>query len=326
MKSLIKPFDYIFLMRPVLFYPVWTVFLAGTLSVQGAAQGYGWPRFRLDELGVNCGGFWWAFVSYSLLMGTVFILNQLTDVDSDRCNSKLFLIADGHISSKAAVREIVIILAAAFLISLKTSVWFFLVLVFSLLILGVAYSLPPLSWKDGPIGGLIVNLFGGMLTFFAGWLSIAKPSAAMILHSLPYVFAVGSVYFLTTVLDMNGDLHSHKFTFAVRYGKQATIRMAIFFDSIAVILGFVIRDWIVFIPAIVSYFMFVFLIFRSDDVWINRITRLPILLLALMVAFYFPIYFLGIFGIFLFSKWYYQVRFGLNYPSLNPSHIDKEAS
>jgi len=319
MKSLAKPFDYIFLLRPVLFYPVWTVFLAGAVSVHGASQGYGWPQFKIGAPDGSWGNFWWALVSYSLLMGTVFILNQLTDIGSDKQNSKLFLIADGHISTETAVWEGVIILVVSFLISLKTSGWFVLVWFFSFLILGVVYSLPPFLWKDRPIEGLTVNLFGGMTTFFAGWLSVGNPSGAMVFCSLPYIFAVGSVYFLTTVLDANGDLHSHKITFAVRYGKQATIRMAILFDSIAIILGFLTHDWIVFIPALVSYFLFVFLIFKSNDLWLNRITRLPILLLTLMVAFYFPIYFIGIFGIFFVSKWYYHVRFGLNYPSLNPS-------
>ncbi len=322
MKSLAKALDYIFLLRPVLFYPVWTVFLAGVLSVQGASQGYGWPQFKLRAPDGDWGNFWWALVSYSLLMGTVFILNQLTDIGSDKQNSKLFLIADGHISTKTAVWEGFIILVLSLLISVKTSVWFVSVWFFSLLILGVAYSLPPFLWKDRPIEGLMANLFGGLLTFFAGWLSIGNPSGAMVFRSLPYSFAVGSVYFLTTILDADGDLHSHKITFAVRYGKQATIRMAILFDSIAVILGFLARDWIIFIPALVSYFLFVFLIFKSDDLWLNRMTRLPILLLTLMVAFYFPIYFIGIFGIFFFSKWYYHVRFGLDYPSLNPSHSD----
>ena len=322
MKSLAKPFDYIFLLRPVLFYPVWTVFLAGGVSAQGASQGIGWPQFKLGAPRAGWGNFWWVLVSYSLLMGTVFILNQLTDVGSDKQNSKLFLIADGHISTKAAVWEGLILLLVSFLISVKASGWFVLVWLFSLLILGIAYSLPPFLWKDRPIEGLMANLFGGLLTFFAGWLSMGKPSGVMVFHSLPYVFGVGSVYFLTTILDADGDLHSHKITFAVRHGKQATIRMSILFDSIAIILGFLTRDWIVFIPAFVSYFMFVFLIFRSDDRWLNRITRLPILLLSLMVALYFPLYFIGILGVFFFSKWYYHVRFGLNYPSLNPSNSD----
>ncbi|NOY76765.1 MAG: UbiA family prenyltransferase [Calditrichaeota bacterium] len=324
MKSLAKPFDYIFILRPVLFYPVWTVFLAGALSVGMAPQGHGWPLFKLDAFHGAWGDLGWALLSYSLLMGTVFILNQLTDVGSDKRNSKLFLIADEHISAKAAVREGILILVLGLLAGLKTSGWFLGVWVLSLLILGVGYSLPPFLWKDHPIRGLVTNLLGGLLTFFAGWLSVGSPSVAMVFHALPYIFAVGSVYFLTTILDAKGDLHSHKITFAVRYGKQTTIRMAILFDSIALVLGFLTRDWIVFIPALLSYFLFVFLIFKNDNLWLNRITRLPILLLSLMVAVYFPIYFAGILGIFLVSKWYYHVRFGLNYPSLNPSYGEKE--
>ncbi|GBD94873.1 tocopherol phytyltransferase [bacterium BMS3Abin05] len=325
MKRWIKPFDYVFLLRPVLFYPVWTIFLAGILSVQGASSGYGWPEFKIGLSSRHLDKFLFAFVGYSLLMGAVFIINQLTDISTDRKNSKLFLIADEHVSPRAAVREILIVLFIAFGLALNTSGWFLLVMFAALIVTGVAYSLPPFFLKNKPLYGLLVNLSGGMLTFFAGWLAISGPSLQMAIRSLPYVFAVGAVYFLTTILDAEGDLHSQKITFAVYFGMRTTLQMAVLFDAVAAVLAFVVRDWIIFISAVISCFLFVFLFIKKDSVWLNRATRLPILLLAFIEALYLPVYFLGIIGIYLLSKWYYRNRFGLNYPSLNPSHIGKEA-
>jgi 4-hydroxybenzoate polyprenyltransferase len=266
-----------------------------------------------------------AFVSYSLLMGAVFIVNQMTDVSSDLENEKLFLIAEKHVSPKAAVREISVLVILSYGLALKLSGWFLVSLSLALLVLGVAYSLPPFLWKDHPFLGLFANLFGGFVTFSAGWLAAGDLSWKMVGHALPYIFAVGAVYFLTTILDAEGDLHSNKITVAVRFGDRLCVRMALFFDGLALALGVVLRDWIVSISALVSLFLFGWLIFRNDPVWINRATRLPILVLSVLVAVYFPPYWLGILGIYFLSKWYYWKRFGLNYPSLSPTRSKEEA-
>ncbi len=323
MGSAIRYLDYIFLLRPVLFFPVWTVFLAGFLTAQRMGVGtlrldwsylktLDWPSFVL------------ALTSYSLLMGAVFVVNQMTDVGSDLENEKLFLIAEKHVSPRAAVREVALLILLAYLLALRQSGWFLLTLSLALLFLGIAYSLPPFLWKDRPFFGLLTNLFGGMVTFAAGWLVVGRVGWEMIFRSLPYVFAVGAVYFLTTILDAEGDLHSSKITVAVRFGSSICIRLALFFDAVALALGVVLHDWIVGISALVSFFLFGWLLFRETPDWINRATRLPILLLSVFVAVYFPPYWLGILGIYFLSKWYYWRRFGLVYPSLSPIRLKEE--
>ncbi len=323
MRSVIRYFDYIFLMRPVLFFPVWTVFLAGFLIAQSVGAGpfhLDWGYIRHLQWSV----FLLALGSYSLLMGAVFIVNQMTDVGSDLENEKLFLIAEKHVSPRAAVREMLILIVLSFGLALSLPPWFLISLGLALLVLGVAYSLPPFLWKDRPLLGLLANLFGGFITFSAGWLVVRPLSWKMVGHALPYVFAVGAVYFLTTILDAEGDLHSNKITVAVRFGGTLCVRMALLFDGVALLLGMYFRDWIVSISALLSFFLFGLLLFRENAVWINRATRLPILLLSVFVAIFFPPYWLGILGIYFLSKWYYWKRFGLIYPSLSPTRSKEE--
>ncbi len=323
MRSVIRYFDYIFLMRPVLFFPVWTVFLAGFLVAQSVGVGafhVDWGYIRH----LNWSVFGLALASYSLLMGAVFIVNQMTDVGSDLENEKLFLIAEKHVTPRAAVREMLVLVLLSFGLALKLPPWFLISLGLALLVLGAAYSLPPFLWKDRPFLGLLANLFGGFVTFSAGWLVAGHFSWEMVEHALPYVFAVGAVYFLTTILDAEGDLHSNKITVAVHFGGTICVRLALIFDGLALILGILFRDWIVGISAFVSFFLFGLLVFRENPAWINRATRLPILLLSVLVAIFFPPYWLGIFGIYFLSKWYYWKRFGLNYPSLSPTRSKEE--
>jgi len=106
-------------------------------------------------------------------------------------------------------------------------------------------------------------------------------------------------------------LHSNKITVAVRFGGRLCVRMALFFDGIALVLGVALRDWIVSISALVSLFLFGWLIFRHNPVWINRATRLPILVLSVLVAVYFPPYWLGIY-------WAGPIENGIHGQPINP--------
>ena len=73
----IRTLDYLFVLRPTLFFPVWTVFLAS----------YHASLFFEPEKIVPINPLIVAFL-LSLLMGAVFIFNQLADIETDRKNKK----------------------------------------------------------------------------------------------------------------------------------------------------------------------------------------------------------------------------------------------
>ena len=94
MGRFVKAFDYVFIVRPVLFYPIWTVFFAGFICARKTNEIFSnhWSNLQPD---LTTFSFVVTFISISFIMGAVFIINQFTYVHSDQENNKLFLIANG---------------------------------------------------------------------------------------------------------------------------------------------------------------------------------------------------------------------------------------
>ena len=130
---MLKYLDYIFLMRPVLMPPVWTILLLGHAR---SAQLSG--ETHLPGLGL---------LLVTFLVGGVYVLNQIFDIESDRLNQKLLFLAKGYISKGAAIVETILLnmlsVIPAFLISLKLGFLFLLGTIF-----GFLYSAPPFSFKN----------------------------------------------------------------------------------------------------------------------------------------------------------------------------------
>ena len=89
MGRFVKAFDYFFIVRPVLFYPIWTVYLAGFICARNTNDVFSkyWISLQSELTTLP---FVVSFISISFLMGAVFIINQFTDVHSDKENNKLF--------------------------------------------------------------------------------------------------------------------------------------------------------------------------------------------------------------------------------------------
>ncbi|HHM24210.1 MAG TPA: hypothetical protein ENJ23_04135 [Bacteroidetes bacterium] len=317
MRRLLRFLDFLFLTRPVLFFPVWTVFFAG-MVVASIPQ---FSRLRADlwlavQSLVLRGEFWLAFLSVSAAMAAVFVINQFTDVKSDRENNKLFLLANGMVSRKAASLEAAGLAAAALIFAAPGPRSFPGLTVLILLITGAGYSLRPFSWKDRPLPGLFVNMTGALLTFAYGWRVVRPLDGQMLRHSVPYLLAVGAVYLLTTILDRKGDRAIGKYTFAVRYGVRATVWWAFFFELACMVCAALLADPVIFIPAVLAAPFFVRLLRDAPDEKVVPATRIPILLLSLTVAVMFPLHFVLMAGVYFLSKWYYRERFRLHYPSL----------
>lgn len=310
MNRLLKPFDYVFVLRPTLFFPVWTVFLAG-FFVQ---RKFGDPDQGKDFLIIG--------LLLTLLMGAVFILNQIRDRHTDQQNRKLFLIAHGHLTPKAALTEAIILITfsigGAFGSSLHIGILFLIIL----LVTGIFYSFEPFSWKDKPITGLFANILGAFFIFGGGWIVRGSLTQEILVHAFPYACAVAAVYLYTTLLDVEGDASSEKVTFGVKYGLKATIYLGLFFEILALITAFRLNDEIIFYPAFFSLPVFIWAVVKLNIKDVIRAIKYPILLLSItiwiewVVIYSEHVFLFIIVGVYITSKIYYKLRFGINYPSL----------
>jgi len=174
-------------------------------------------------------------LAWVLLAGwcvNVFIvgINQLEDVEIDRINKPQLPIAAGELSVPAA-RRIVALCAVVPVVLAVTQGLVELVSVGAALLIGAAYSCPPVRLKRHPavaalsitvVRTLIVNL-GVWLHFaatFGGNTSLAGVPAAvwaLTALTLPYSFAIAV---LKDVPDIEGDRRFDIATFSVRLGAR----------------------------------------------------------------------------------------------------------
>jgi len=303
----IKYLDYIFVLRPTLFFPVWTVFLAGyhantvfDPSRQQAASPINNPILVAGLL--------------TLLMGAVFIFNQLADIESDRKNQKLFFIADGIIEKTRAFIEAMILtcfsLAVIFILDYKLGLIFIVIFV----VTGIMYNFKPFCWKDKPLLGIVVNFCGGWSVAASGWIAAGTSSWGFAIHAVPYASGLVAVYLLTTLPDIQGDETAGKITFGVKYGFQLTTYCAAAFELITVVISYLLKDYLLFLPALVALPLFIIAAVSQQMQDTFRAIKLTVLFASLAVCFKFPLYFLVIIATFYFSKWYYRKRFDLDYP------------
>ncbi len=297
-----KYLDYLFLIRPVLMPPVWTILLLGH---RRSAQLTG--ESHLPALAV---------LLVTFLVGGVYVLNQICDMESDKLNKKLLFLAQGHISKRSALVEMTVLnvlsIVPAFLISLQLGLLFVLGALF-----GLAYSAPPLALKNKPLGGLVTNaLAHGSLVFLIGWSMNRSLSAESALFSLPYLLAVAAVYLNTTIPDIQGDEATGKITFAVRWGKGRTMALSTFLVAFAMILSLVVNDIPFFMASALTLPFFAFAAIDRRERAVVVSTKVSILLLSIAAGVFYPWYFPILILGFVATRLYYRARFNMDYPSL----------
>jgi 4-hydroxybenzoate polyprenyltransferase len=298
---MLKYFDYFFLIRPVLMPPVWTILLLGhNRSSQLSGQSH------LPGL---------VILLVTFLVGAVYILNQIFDMESDRLNQKLFFLAQGYISKRSAFFEMALLnlisIIPAFLISRELGLLFIIGM-----ILGFLYSAPPFCLKNRPIAGFTLNaLAHGNLAFLMGWCLNQTLSLQAFFLSIPYMLAVGAIYLNTTVPDIDGDKRAGKITLAVRWGKEAVILLSSFLVAVAIALSFLVKDIPFFIAAALSLPFFIYSAFIHKDREIILTTKVSILFLSIAAGIFFPWYFAILILGFVGTRLYYKARFNLDYPT-----------
>ena len=282
--------------------PVWTILLLGHHRSAALSGQSNLPGLIL--------------LLVTFLVGAVYLLNQIYDVESDRINRKLFFLAEGYISKKNAISQTVLLnlisIIPAYFISLELGVLFTLGFLF-----GFFYSVLPFSLKERPVGGFLSNILAhGNLAFLIGWSMNLTLSGESILFSLPYMFAVGAVYLNTTIPDIEGDKRSGKITLAVKWGKEVVVIASCILVLVAIIMSFLIKDIPFFIASalVFPFFLLSALTKKNNNIILS--TKLSILFLSITAGFFYPWYFAILILGFVLTRFYYKARFSLDYPTL----------
>jgi 4-hydroxybenzoate polyprenyltransferase len=295
-----KIIDSFFLLRPMLFLPVLTFFLAGFQGSIWFAKGQGLGIFN-------------TIFPLCLVIGSVYVLNQIQDRDTDKINNKLFFLSEGYISVNHALIQAVVLAAAGMIWGFITDIRLGMLLAAQLLLGGLLYNYPPARWKDRPAAGLLTNAFCGVLIYFTGW--TAGSTAIHPVYALPYFFAGAAVYLNTTLPDVKGDRASGKRTFAVAYGIKTIAFWAFLFEVCVLAAALLLRDRLILISALTALPFFVAAYFKKTEAAVIRATKFSILILVIAVCVLFPFLLLVIAALVALTKIYYKKRFDFDYPN-----------
>jgi lycopene elongase/hydratase (dihydrobisanhydrobacterioruberin-forming) len=164
-----------------------------------------------------------------LIWGAVLAQNDLHDLPSDRDNPRKGTapLVTGAVSARRLRMWYRVIALAAVGAALFVGPLFVLGVV-GVLVLGWAYSVPPLRLKTRPGWDVAVNaLVVGVVSPAAGW-SITRPP-----WEFPWQFGLigllfaAALYVPTTVTDLIADSGAGDTTFAVRFGPRFAYRLGI---------------------------------------------------------------------------------------------------
>ncbi len=307
----ISVLDYFFVLRPMLFFPGWSTLLAGYFITEKNhlfLSSFIWNSF--DPLRILL-----LFISFGAAMGASFLLNQLKDIVSDKENDKLYFIAKGFITKRAAFIEVVFLIIISLATAYYVSISVLIVSAIFILLTGYLYNYSPFKMKDRPWMSLLANSFMGFLAFAMGWFGTHSYSREIFYDSLPYLFFNTALYFYTTMPDIEGDKKSNKHTLAVDYGIRPLILAAFGLYILSAIIGIVLNDIQALFFIILSSPFFILTIKKMDVDSAVRTTKFSILFYALAVCFKIPAYFMLMVVLFFFTKWYFKARFDVNYPN-----------
>jgi 4-hydroxybenzoate polyprenyltransferase len=125
-----------------------------------------------------------AVLAVCLLASTYYVLNELLDADCDRHHpdKRHRVMVVGAVSRRYAVMEMLLLGTASLALSLTINKPF-AITAMAMLLMGLAYNLPPLRLKDRPIFDVLCEAANSPLRILLGWLVVppqTMPPPAML--------------------------------------------------------------------------------------------------------------------------------------------------
>jgi 4-hydroxybenzoate polyprenyltransferase len=294
--------DYLFFIRPMLHPPVWTIVILGYYYVMPGSASVAKLIFLL--------------IVSSAVAGWAYIINQISDIESDRINDKLYFLPQGIIPIRSAHImagiAVCITLTGGFILGRTIGLLYALGLA-----LGYIYSAGPFYAKNHPLASVLANgLAHGPLLFLIGYIGAGGTFRNGLVPSIPYFFAVAAVFVGTTIPDIEGDSRSGKITPGVALGVRPAIVAMILSLLISFLLASITRDWPLAVVAGLSLPFYTFALIRSNERRAVISIKISILLLSIAACIRFWPYAIVLTVLFAITRLYYRKRFGMAYPNL----------
>ncbi len=314
--------DLLMVSRPVVIIPVWGFCALGLLNA-----------FRINSFSgltecwhyVTITVYLWIMV-FSLSVASVYVMNQIADIEADKRNGGLPLIAQNIVSiSQARFLAVLYGFFSLFLpLFLKKHTIF--LMSFIALLLGYIYSFKPLRLSGRPFLDFITNALGyGIVAFGVGWTIAGKSllSSAFLINSLPYFLMMCGGSISSTIPDIEGDMSDCKKTTAVYLGAMNAHKLATGFVLLAAISGILLNDTIAVICTLACLPLYFLYFFKKNRILMEATYKGGGALCMIAAFTGLPLFIIIAIVVFLSTWLYYRIRHGVSYPALVPLKIQK---
>jgi 4-hydroxybenzoate polyprenyltransferase len=315
-KILYPLLDCFFLTRPVVLIPVWGFCLFG--------------YYRAYHTGIaGVPALWhtagpeillWIMV-FSLSVSCVYVLNQIADVNIDKRNSGLPLLASGIVPRSSAWATA----ALAGLASLAIPVFAGrpAVALFSTMsiAIGALYSFRPTYLSGRPFGDFLTNAAGAAFVAFGiGWHLAGRSlaDAAFMPAAAPYFLLMCAGSISSTVPDIHGDREGGKLTTAVSLGAKKAHYLATFFIMAAAVCSLTVRDPIALVCAVAPFPLYLLHIVFPREFLAEATYKAGGVFCMAAAACIMPLFLLCGCAVAAATWMYFRFRHGVRYPSLVP--------
>jgi 4-hydroxybenzoate polyprenyltransferase len=304
-----SPADYIFLLRPMILIPVWTFFLLGA-----------WHGSRSTGATPNGPSLLAGILTFTAIVAAAYIINQITDRETDRASGKLFLLSHGVISVRAAWTEAAFLAVSAVAASVLLLPRGFTAIILIGAWLGAAYSIEPYRLKKRAVLDVLANaVANGVLNTLAGWIAVGAPLDGLAILA-PYPLAVAAVHLSTTLADIEGDSKSGLRTSGVVLGRRKGIIISTALMACSFAAAVLTRNTPALYASGVSLLIFIIVSIsernRSSGQGILLPAKISTLSYSLAACVLFPAYIPLLAVTMILTRVYYAKRFGMRYPSL----------
>jgi 4-hydroxybenzoate polyprenyltransferase len=314
---IIKTLDCFFATRPLLLVPVWGYGILGLFrAVGGNAFGH-WPFF---SAGKQLDVFLWIIV-FSCSVSMVYVINQLADIEADKKNGGLPLIAGGIVSIKAAAITAVIagvVSIAAPLAFCKYSIA--LLSAFSM-VLGALYSCRPTRLSGRPYLDFLANALGfGIIAFGVGYVCGGKSllTPRFFADALPYTLLMCAGSISSTLPDIAGDQSDGKITTAVKLGKKNAHTLAMLFIIAAGVSAGLGRDMVALVCSVAALPIYIAYAIKPHQNLEEATYKVGGAIMMLLCAVILPLLVPVALLLFFATSSYFRLRHKVKYPSLVP--------
>jgi 4-hydroxybenzoate polyprenyltransferase len=305
--------DLVFLTRPQLLCVSAAFFFAGaSRAIPSPAAGL--RPSLLAALAHN-------FALYILIVASSFVINQIYDVESDRLNRKNFLLPSNLVRRSDSLAIFTALVLASVLLSIRSASPVREIGLAGL-VLGIAYSVPPLRLKGRPMADMAANGLGfGFLGFALGWLALLPYESVMLLKALPYVVAMCAIFLNTTIPDEPGDRAAGDRTACLALGPRRTARLALLLLLASGVLGMAAGEAQCSIAAAASLPAFIAVAFEAGPAVSVVASQFAGRAFFFLVSAAVPA--LAIMGavVYAASRAYYSRRLGMDYPRIGGARL-----